>query len=40
MTNYVPLKSELAVFMGAYERAANSPDVEQVVRFIAEDARY
>jgi ketosteroid isomerase-like protein len=34
------LESELASFMGEYEQANNSHDIERVVPFIAEDATY
>ncbi|MCW8375883.1 YybH family protein [Streptomyces justiciae] len=40
MTNQVSMESELALFMGEYERANNSHDIERVVPFIAEDATY
>ncbi|MEU6352434.1 nuclear transport factor 2 family protein [Streptomyces sp. NPDC047072] len=40
MTHQVSLESELALFMGEYERANNSHDIERVVPFIAEDATY
>jgi uncharacterized protein (TIGR02246 family) len=34
------LTTELAAFIAEYERAANSHDVEQVLRLIADDATY
>ena len=40
VTNQVPLESELTLFMGEYERANNSHDIERVVPFLAEDATY
>lgn len=40
VTNQVSLESELASFMGEYERANNCHDIERVVPFIAEDATY
>ncbi|MEV6501531.1 YybH family protein [Streptomyces prunicolor] len=40
MTDRTSLESELALFMGEYERANNSHDIERVVPFIAEDATY
>ncbi|SED68820.1 nuclear transport factor 2 family protein [Streptomyces sp. Ag109_O5-10] len=40
MTNHVSLATELASFIGKYERVNNSHDIEQVVPFIAEDATY
>ncbi|MFJ9244588.1 YybH family protein [Streptomyces sp. NPDC101776] len=39
-TNQISLESELASFMGEYERANNSHDIERVVQFIADDATY
>lgn len=38
--NQLSLGSELASFMGEYERANNSHEIERVVPFIAEDATY
>jgi ketosteroid isomerase-like protein len=40
VTYQASLESELAAFMGEYERANNSHDIERVVPFIAEDAMY
>lgn len=40
VTNQASLESELASFIGEYERANNSHDIERVVPFIAEDATY
>lgn len=40
VTDRTSLESELALFMGEYERANNSHDIERVVPFIAEDATY
>lgn len=40
VTDRTSLESELASFMGEYERANNSHDIERVVPFIAEDATY
>ncbi|MER7927391.1 nuclear transport factor 2 family protein [Streptomyces sp. NPDC096057] len=40
MTDQTGLESELASFMGEYEQANNSHDIERVVPFLAEDAVY
>ncbi|MFJ3673376.1 YybH family protein [Streptomyces sp. NPDC090106] len=40
MTDRTSLESELAAFMGEYERANNSHKISRVMPFIAEDAVY
>ncbi|WP_329254425.1 nuclear transport factor 2 family protein [Streptomyces sp. NBC_01478] len=40
MTHQISLESELTAFMGEYERANNSHDIERVVPFVADDATY
>ena len=40
VTDQAALERELAAFMGEYERANNSHDIERVVPFLAKDAVY
>lgn len=40
VTDQAVLESELSLFMGKYEAANNSHDIERVLPFLAEDAVY